>query len=520
MLNLREIMVGRRGETPLVPPYILCNFQLDGALRHRHGGWTVAARDVRVCRRLQEVGSRTGAGSRCVVDDRASFQHEQSRGDRCSRCAADRDPLPHPWEDVRCACLQSNADNDGLAVMTGQRWIRYTGLLLLVVGLPVVWHFGSDGWRQSQTARALATCRDLRARQKWPELAEQSRVWSQWSPKDADGWLFRALAAQNLGDITQAMDFLAQVDAANSKFLPSQLALAELLFGVGNRPLEGERVCRLILDKEPRAAQPHQWLIEFYATTLQKQKLLAQIRAASRVQREPPEAYVFAFLIDGLRVSTAVETNARWLEADPDEEIFLVAQALNSVEPASEPAAASDASAAAQVDSPERQSRAARLKILLQRFPQNIELLAHHIERAMAEGELENVIRLLQAAPAAADADNRFWRYRGWVQLQSGELEAARQSYDQALALAPLDWVTRHRRVALLRLQNEVGQVEQQQAIVDRARALRVQLKSVSGVEPVTKELINAVRDYARLCGDDTFIPTVVPRASSQGGRR
>ncbi len=26
-------MVGRRGEAPLVPPYILCNFNLDGAVR-------------------------------------------------------------------------------------------------------------------------------------------------------------------------------------------------------------------------------------------------------------------------------------------------------------------------------------------------------------------------------------------------------------------------------------------------------------------------------------------------------
>ncbi len=32
MQNLRELMVGRRGEAPLVPPYILCNFKLDGAV--------------------------------------------------------------------------------------------------------------------------------------------------------------------------------------------------------------------------------------------------------------------------------------------------------------------------------------------------------------------------------------------------------------------------------------------------------------------------------------------------------
>ena len=31
MKNLRELIVGLRGEAPLVPPYILCNFKLDGA---------------------------------------------------------------------------------------------------------------------------------------------------------------------------------------------------------------------------------------------------------------------------------------------------------------------------------------------------------------------------------------------------------------------------------------------------------------------------------------------------------
>ena len=29
---MSKIMVGRRGEAPQVPPYILCNFKLDGAV--------------------------------------------------------------------------------------------------------------------------------------------------------------------------------------------------------------------------------------------------------------------------------------------------------------------------------------------------------------------------------------------------------------------------------------------------------------------------------------------------------
>ncbi len=368
----------------------------------------------------------------------------------------------------------------------------------------------------------MAKCRELRSQRKWSELAERARLWNRWSPQDADGWLFRALAAQNLGDFTQATEFLAQVDEASPKYLPAQLARAELLLGVSNRPFEGERVCRLILDKEPRATQPHQWLIEFYATTLQKQKLLAQIREAARIQREPPEAYVFAFSIDALRLSSAVEVLSRWLEASPDEELFLVSQALNSVEPVSEPEPVPEADTlpAVQVDPLERQSREARLGVLLKRFPHNLELLAHHIERAIAEGELESVIRLLQDAPAAADADNRFWRYRGWVQVQSGELEEARQSYDRALAIGPLDWVTRNRLVALLRLKNEIGQVEKQQALVDKARALRARLKTITLAEQVTADLISDIREYAELCGDTTFFRAAEPVPPGKTGGR
>lgn len=406
--------------------------------------------------------------------------------------------------------------------MFGRRWIRYAGLLLAIVVLAVGWNFGSDWWRQSRTSREMAACRELRTQRKWAELAERARLWNRWSPREADALLLQALAAQNLGDIQQATECLAQIDEASPKFLPSQLARAELLLGVGKRPFEGERVCRMILEKEPRAAKPHQWLIEFYATTLQKQKLLAQFREAARVHREPPEAYMFAFSIDALRLSSAVEVLTRWLETHPDEEVLLVALALNYVDPAGEPepAAGSEALPEAQIDPLERQSREARLRTLLQRFPHNIELLAHHIERAMAEGELENVIRLLQDAPADADSDNRFWRYRGWVQVQAGDLDAARQSYDQALAIAPLDWVTRNRLVALLRLKNEVEQVEKQQAIVDKARALRARLKTITLAEHVTSDIVAEFRDYADLCGDTTFSQAAAVAAPSNAGRR
>ena len=36
MRKHRDLRVGRRGEAPLVPPYLLCNFNLDGAVIPRY----------------------------------------------------------------------------------------------------------------------------------------------------------------------------------------------------------------------------------------------------------------------------------------------------------------------------------------------------------------------------------------------------------------------------------------------------------------------------------------------------
>ena len=113
--------------------------------------------------------------------------------------------------------------------MIGRRWIQCLGLVVVIAALSVVWNVGSNWLQQSRTAREMAACRELRVQHKWPELAERARLWSEWSPKDADGWLFRAEAAQNAGNFAQTTEFLAQVDESSPKYLPSQLARAELL---------------------------------------------------------------------------------------------------------------------------------------------------------------------------------------------------------------------------------------------------------------------------------------------------
>jgi hypothetical protein len=46
MNSLREMIVGRRGEAPLVPPYILCNFKLAGTLVIPWLGLSIPLQDI------------------------------------------------------------------------------------------------------------------------------------------------------------------------------------------------------------------------------------------------------------------------------------------------------------------------------------------------------------------------------------------------------------------------------------------------------------------------------------------
>lgn len=376
---------------------------------------------------------------------------------------------------------------------------------LVAIGLVVVAvQFAPKMWRDWQARRFDRQCRELRDQKNWANLAAAAESWSNSDPKRADAWLFRAEAAQGQRRYVEASDYLFQIPAKDAKSIPAIMGGATLLLGSANRPIEGIEALQKILKREPRIADAHRHLIQYYALTLQRQRLLQQIRFAITNDREPPESYAYLFLIDTLRLSNGVEINSHWLEQYPGHETFLVARALHTEE---QREVARRKAAENKTNSPETvidatSHRSQALAELFQRFPQNLELLSYEIEQSLLVGDSKRAIALLSQAPPEIDEDNRFWRYKGQIHEAQGQMNEAESAYRESARMNPLDWRTCNSLATIERLRGRPAEVSRLQNLVNRAEALRLQIRGLPIVENVGNEWLQAFAEYARDAGD------------------
>jgi len=152
-----------------------------------------------------------------------------------------------------------------------------------------------------------------------------------------------------------------------------------------------------------------------------------------------------------------------------------------------------------------RTTKTAPLADLFRKHPDNLELLAWHIERAMEQGDLERTVELLSRLPARADADNRFWRFAGWAKARLGKQDEALANYNQALQLHPLDWTTRHLLAALRREQQQLDEVDRLEKIVQTGYELTLAIYAVPDARTVPDALLTRLADFATDCGDELF---------------
>jgi tetratricopeptide (TPR) repeat protein len=383
-------------------------------------------------------------------------------------------------------------------------WRWRVGLLLAFSALVLfVCPYGYRWWQERQQTSYFANCSRAQQARQWDELQSVAEKWSRWQPTSADAWLFRAEAAQRKGDFAGAAEYLSSIPESDPKALPAFVGLLTLQFGSLNRPLDGVETCERILTLAPLTTAAHRGLIEFYAITLQRQKLIQQIDFAIEKKREHPAAYVYLFLVDTMRLANAVESNSTWLKTYPDAELFLVAQALQRPEPI------------AGADLAVKDKHEA-IAALFERFPNNIELLAYETDLAIRVGNIDEVIRLLKRAPAAADDDSRFWRAKGWLHLNRDEFPKAKQALQRALELHPLDWDARNWMADLTRRQGDLQEAARLQNIVRQARRLREKITAEDSAEEVSSEILADLEGYARRCGAAQVADALSRRLSQQ----
>ena len=375
----------------------------------------------------------------------------------------------------------------------GIRLALVIGVLLVVVAAWVCLQPGAT--------RYAELCRRAVEGRQWRELASQSQSWSEAEPANAQAWLYRAEAAQHQQDFAAVSRFLANVPPESEFGIRAWETRIELQFGPLNQPLAAVESCQRLLKSDPNSKVAHQRLIYFFAMTLQRRKLIEQVREAVARRCEPREAYTYLFFADSLRLSNAGSQNALWVESDPGSELFAVAQAIAIGEALEGQTPRDDPEVLAKIrESIERRDRT--FQELLQKYPHNLELLAFFLRQAVEQGDANRVADLLAEAPAEAEFDNRLWRYRGWLLQHHDHLMEAEAAYQQALKLHPLDWGTRHLLAGLMRRKGELAEAGRLERLVMLANPLRVQLQKQETVRWIPTQILKDLADYAAGCQD------------------
>ena len=368
--------------------------------------------------------------------------------------------------------------------------LRWSLFILVVAILSGGIVFANHHWIRSKKTAFRNQCKEAQDSGKWVELRKISEQWSAWDSSSVDAMLYAADASIHVEDFDSAVDLLSKIPDSDPRALPSLVVLSNMQFGVINRPLDGVRTCERILRINQRTTAAHHQLIEFYAITLQKRRLEQQIRFAIDCQREPPKSYVYLFLIDTMRIAGASESNSRWLEQDPDSELFDVARVLHLPEPENGVRGSS---------SDDKYSLADRL---LKKFPDNLELLAYKVDVNLRSGDVPGVVQFLSSLPTDADDDNRFWRAKGWLHMNRNELPKATEALEEAIRLFPMDWYARNLLADLLRKEGRLTEAEKLHELVQSARQLRIRINAIALDEEIPNDILTELARLAEQCND------------------
>lgn len=353
-----------------------------------------------------------------------------------------------------------------------------------------------EAWERRQLIEYKSRCRTAVDQQNWDELVAISREWSQWDPESADAWLFLGEGLLQTGEPEQALETVGNIPRNDPKVIPALLKKIEVEFDLLNRPLVAEDTCLELLQIEPRVAEAHARLIFFYALTLQRVKLIEQIREAIRRGSEPPEAYVYLLLCDHLYFTNGYQLNAKWLQSSPNSELFQIAAAVQFDEIMQR--------LENQTEATKRTRSEHRLKLeaYLQQYPRNTTLLRYFLHRYAEESRVEDVARILEMIPPEAGDDSVFWRFRGWYHAAVNDLDRAHDAYRKSLELTATDWRNWQGIAEVLRLRGDLPESERCQKLALTGKNLRQELLQLPTAGDITDDQLQRIAKYADECGD------------------
>lgn len=388
-------------------------------------------------------------------------------------------------------------------VSAGARWtparLAIVGVLAVAAAGLIV--RGVVSWNEARAERLATACRAAHRAENYAAEEKLAREWVGALPGAAEPLFFLAQAQLGLGKQREAAETMGRLPDGDPLTLTALGDRADLLFGDLQDPREAALTCERILRVDPANGEAHRRLCFFYAATLQREKLAAQARRAIDLGCETPEAYVYVVGSDWLTLSNTLAVNSHWLKASPEDELFLVAAARGFVSNSGleDEVAAPEESEGGERKVPEHDRR---LRELLDRFPGNLELLAYFLQKATTRGDIDEVTTLLGQAPPEAEADNRFWRFKGWVHDQSDQPAEAEAAYRRALEIDAYDFAAQHQLAGALRKEGKLDEAADFARLAAVGRSLRKTILEQPDVRTIPPAVLGEMGRYAEGCGD------------------
>lgn len=371
-------------------------------------------------------------------------------------------------------------------------------VVVLVGGLGVRWL--NQRHRQSQIQMLHDQLLSAQRRQDWPQVESLAQQWTGLEPSAYAPRRYGANAARELQNPGLAVGYLSGIPKGSP--LEDYLELGYLQMEALNDPLAAFETCRLTLDFYPDDSETHQRLLFFYTMTCQRDALAAEARRAIEVGSASSATYVYLLGSRWLTFKNGYETNLKWLQSSPQSsELFEVAAVMHL------PSAPLLEEMARQASGPEMEPRPLEfvndhVDRLLEKYPQNIELLAAKIRQLCRAGEVEQVARRLANVPAETRNDNRFWRYKGWLHSALEQWPEALQAYRHALELEPFDWSTQLKLATALRTTADLAASSDMQARADLGKQIMLAIQSspsIHELQPIS--LYDDIQHYFQMCG-------------------
>lgn len=359
---------------------------------------------------------------------------------------------------------------------------------------------GGYWWKITAISSAVTACQTAMNERRWEDARMWAEVWTQRQPNDAGAWLARAEAARQLQDWKATEDSLARIPRTDRRYLRAQALRGDLALEALRDPFLAMTVWQDLMRVAPTSNLAHQRLIYLYAMTLQRGRMIEQIRTAIRLRCEPPEAYGYLLAANSLLFSDGYPRVSQWQRQHPEDETLRVAQAVF--------AARTNPSKGQRMFGVADGLLADRglIESCRHDYPRNLEVLAFFIETAIAEGNFAELGELLAELPSTADQDSRFWRYRGtWLDSERRTTEAA-EAFRKALSLHPLDWRSHHELGTIARILQQPELAARHADLGQRGKQLERRILELPNAAQADEKLMRGVWQYAKDCNDEDAV--------------